>query len=114
MAGVSRDLIRAVLEVRDHRHNETHAALVGLFQALAAELVQSGDVRAEALADRLDHVRRDVTADPHGEAARALLEHITGWLRSIEPAPRIPHPVPWEAPPISVPVPQPPPLPEDA
>ena len=45
MSAVSRDLIRAVLEVRDHRHNGTHAALVGLFQALSAELIQRGDVR---------------------------------------------------------------------
>jgi hypothetical protein len=113
MSSVSRDLIRAVLEVRDHRHNETHAALVGLFQALSAELIQAGDVRAEALAARLDRVRSDVTPDPHGDAARTLLEHITAWLRAVEPVPRLPHPEPWTAPPMSVPVPQPPPLSEE-
>ena len=113
MANVSRDLIRAVLEVRDHRHNETHAALVGLFQALSAELIQAGSVRAEALADRLDKVQGDVTPDPHGDAARALLEHITAWLRAIEPAPRLPHPEQWTAPPMTVPVPQPPALDDD-
>ncbi len=113
MSTVSRDLIRAVLEVRDHRHNETHAALVGLFQALAAELIQAGSVRAEALADRLDYVRNDVTPDPHGEAARALLEHITDWLRAIEPVPRLPHAQHWTAPPIFVPVPQPAPVEEE-
>ena len=110
MSSVSRDLIRAVLEVRDHRHNETHAALVGLFQALSAELIQSGSVRAEALAERLDRVQEDVTQDPHGDAARALLEHITAWLRDLKPMPRLDHPKNWTAPPISVPVPQPPPL----
>ena len=88
-------------------------ALVGLFQALSAELIQAGSVRAEALADRLDCVRNDVAPDSHGEAARALLEHITDWLRAIEPAPRLPHAQHWTAPPIFVPVPQPAPVEEE-
>lgn len=103
MSSVSRDLLRAVLEVRDHRHNETHAALVALFQALASELIQSGAVRADNLAGRLDRIAEDVAPDPHGEAAHALVGHLSEWLRDLRPPSALPHPVPWRAPVVSGP-----------
>ena len=104
MPTVSRELVRAVLEVRDHRHNETHAALVGIYQALVAELLDAGVLKAEALAGRLDLVAEQITEEAHGEAARDLVAHITDWLRSLEGSPT-PHPLPWSAPPMPPPVP---------
>lgn len=83
MSGVSRELIRAVLEVRDHRHNETHAALVAIYQVLAAELLDAGVIKGEALAGRLDAVADGITPEVHGEAARDLVDHIAvGFARS--------------------------------
>ena len=103
MSGVSRDLVRAVLEVRDHRHNETHAALVAIYQVLVAELLDAGVVKPESLARRLDLVREGITDEAHGEAARDLVMHIAEWLRCLE-GPPIPHPPAWSAPPIIGPV----------
>lgn len=100
MSGVSRELIRAVLEVRDHRHNETHAALVAIYQVLAAELLDAEVIKGEALAGRLDAVADGITPEVHGEAARDLVDHIARWLRSVEPTPPTPHPPAWSAPPI--------------
>jgi hypothetical protein len=103
MSGVSRDLIRAVLEVRDHRHNQTHAALVAIYQVLVAELLDAGAIKPESLARRLDLVQEGVTEEAHGDTARDLVMHIAEWLRSLE-GPPTPHPPPWSAPPISGPI----------
>jgi hypothetical protein len=104
MSAVSRELVRAVLEVRDHRHNETHSALVSIYQVLVAELLDAGVIKAEALAQRLDRVGNGITEDAHGEAARDLVTHLTDWLRSVQDLPA-PHPLPWSAPPITGPAP---------
>jgi hypothetical protein len=103
LSAVSRDLVRAVLEVRDHRHNETHAALVAIYQALVAELLDAGLVKPGSLARRLDLVNADITEEAHGEAARDLVMHIADWLREVEDPPT-PHPRSWSAPPINGPV----------
>jgi len=87
MSAVSRDLIRAVLEVRDHRHNETHGALVAIYQALVAELLDAGVIKPESLARRLEHAYDEITDEPHGDAARDLVTHITDWLRCVEGSP---------------------------
>jgi len=98
VTGVSRELIRAVLEVRDRRHNETHAALVGIYQSLVAELAATGMVSAARLAARLDGVRDAVAPEVHGEAARSLVAHITHWLQSVEPERDMPLPTAWTPP----------------
>jgi hypothetical protein len=97
---VSRDVLRAVLEVRDSRHNETHAALLGLIQALMAELVDAGAIRVEPLAERLDTVHDNVVEDVHGAAARDLVRHVAGWLRTVSPDLPSPEPEHWQAPPV--------------
>src|SRR5690242_7232087 len=104
MSAVSRELVRAVLEVRDHRHNETHAALVAIYQALVAELLDAGVLKAEALAQKLDWAGGQITEEAHGEAARDLVTHITDWLRSLQ-GPPTPHSLPWQAPPVAAPAP---------
>ena len=95
---VSRNLVRAVLETRDHRHNETHAILLGMFQALVAELVEQGALAPAPLAGRLARSAPEVAADPHGTAARAMLDHVLAWLRSMEPGLPPAHPQRWTAP----------------
>ena len=94
----SRSLVRAVLETRDHRHNETHAILLGMFQALAAELVEQGALAPAPLADRIARMERRVAPDPNGTSARSMLEHVMGWLRSMEPGLPPSHPERWTAP----------------
>ena len=100
LSSVSRDILRAVLEVRDHRHNETHAVLLTLFQAMAIELVEQGLLAPSPLADRLDLGRDAIQPDPHGAAARHMLDHVVTWLRSVQPGLPPPHPVRWTAPDI--------------
>jgi hypothetical protein len=82
---VSRDLIRAILETRDRRHNETHAAMVSLWQELVRELVEGGIVAPLSLANRIDSASQHVADDHQGEAARHLLAHIAEWTRSAAP-----------------------------
>jgi hypothetical protein len=82
---VSRDLIRAILETRDRRHNETHAAMVTLWQELVRELVEGGLVAPVALANRIESAGAHVASDHQGEAARHLLAHIAEWTRSAAP-----------------------------
>lgn len=82
---VSRDVVRAVLETRDHRHNETHAILLGLFQGLVAELVEQGALAPELLAGRLARIGTAIAPDPHGTPARDMLDHVLTWLRKLEP-----------------------------
>src|SRR6185312_7428058 len=91
--------VRAILEVRDRRHNETHAALVEVYQALVVELIDQGALQTAALADRLDVSRSRITEEPHGDAARGLVTHLVTWLRSLEPKPPTPHPPAWSVPP---------------
>ena len=100
VSSVSRDIIRAVLEVRDHRHNETHAMLLALFQGLAVELVEQGALAPGPLAERLLLSRATVAADPHGAAARDMLDHVVGWLRGMEPELPPIQPARWFAPPM--------------
>ena len=75
MTTVSRDVIRAVLEVRDRRHGETHAALLAIYQALIAELVDAGVIDPGRLAERIESARKDVSADVHGETGRSIVAH---------------------------------------
>ncbi len=99
---VSRDVVRAVLETRDHRHNETHAMLLGLYQALVAELIEQGALAPEPLAERLARVEAHVAPDPHGSAARDMLHHVITWLQSLEPGLPPIHPNRWTPPPLTV------------
>lgn len=98
---VSRDILRAVLEARDHKHHETHAVLLTMFQGLVVELVEQGAVAPAPLADRLALARLSIEPDPHGTAARAMLDHVVGWLRSIQPGLPAAHPARWFAPPMA-------------
>ena len=98
MDSVSRDILRAVLETRDHRHNETHAILLAMFQGMVTELVEQGAIAPAPLADRLELGRFSIEADPHGTAARAMLDHVVGWLRTIQPGLPPSHPQRWFAP----------------
>jgi hypothetical protein len=95
---VSRDVIRAVLETRDHRHNETHALLLALYQGLLAELVEQGVLATEPLAERLERSRAKIAPDPHGTAAADMLTHVVTWLKSVEPGLPPAHPERWVAP----------------
>jgi hypothetical protein len=104
MSTVSRDVMRAVLEVRDHRHNETHAALVGLFQCLAAELVDVGAIRPGRLAERLEVALDGITEEVHGDAARDMVVHVATWLRSMSTELPAGHPPRWSVPPMQLPV----------
>ena len=99
MTGASRDVIRAVLEMRDRRHNETHAALVALYQALVAELLQSGAVDAGELNLRIGSAENHLATEVHGENARLLMTHVRKWLSGHQPGLPVPDPERWTAPP---------------
>ncbi len=92
---VSRTLVRAVLETRDRRHNETHAVMLAMVQALIAELVEQGALSPGPLADRLSRSEARIAPDPHGSAARDMLDHVLAWLRSMEPGLPPAHPPHW-------------------
>ena len=98
MAQVSPDLMRAVLEARDNKHDETHAALLALWQALVAELTAVGAIAPERLADRLSDGYGQVAREPHGEAARSLIAHATDWVMPLEQGQRVELPQRWFAP----------------
>lgn len=98
MNPVSRDILRAVLEVRDHRHNETHAILLTMFQSLVTEMVEQGVLAPRPLAERLAIGRAAIDEDPHGTVARHMLDHVVGWLREMEPGLPPSHPARWHAP----------------
>ena len=93
----SRDVVRAVLETRDHRDNETHAMLVSLFQSLVAELVEQGVLAPAPLAERLSRAEAQTAPDPHGAGARSILAHVVAWLRAMEPGLPPSHPARWYA-----------------
>ena len=95
---VSRNVVRAVLETRDHRHNETHAILLGMFQALVAELVEQGALSPQPLAERVARFEQHLAPEPNGTSARAMLEHVMAWLHSMEPGLPPSHPERWTAP----------------
>ena len=92
---VSRDVIRAVLETRDHRHNETHAMLLAMYQSLVAELVEQGVLTPEPLAQRLERSRAAIAPDPHGAMAHDILTHVVTWLSAIQPGLPPAHPARW-------------------
>jgi hypothetical protein len=92
---VSRDLIRAVLETRDHKHNETHAMLLAMYQGLLAELVEQGVLAPAPLAERLERSRAKIGPDPHGSIAREILTHVVTWLQAVEPGLPPAHPDRW-------------------
>lgn len=98
MAQVSPDLMRAIFEARDNKHDEAHAALLALWQALVAELAAAGALAPEPLADRLDQAFDQVAPEPHGEAARTLIAHAADWVRTLEPGRRAAPPERWFAP----------------
>jgi hypothetical protein len=98
MATVSPDLMRAIFEARDNKHDEAHAAILALWQALVAELVASGDVSPEKLGDRMDYAFDGITPEPHGEAARTLVAHASDWVRSLDSGKVAPPPKRWFAP----------------
>jgi hypothetical protein len=98
VTAVSRDILRAVLEVRDRRHNETHAILLTMFQSMVTELIEQGALAPAPLADRLDLSRSAIKPDPHGTAARDMLDHVVGWLRAMPPGLPPSHPERWFAP----------------
>ena len=94
---VSRDVVRAVLETRDHRHNETHAMLLALFQGLVAELIEQGTLSPAPLAERLERSRSKIAPDPHGRNAHDMLTHVVNWLKSTEVDMPPAHPQRWVA-----------------
>ena len=94
---VSRDVVRAVLETRDHRHNETHAMLLAMFQGLVAELVEQGLLAPEPLSQRLERSRATIAPDPHGANAHDILTHVVSWLNGIQPGLPPAHPARWVA-----------------
>ena len=94
---VSRDVVRAVLETRDHRHNETHSILLALYQGLVAELVEQGALSPAPLAERVARSEAHIAADPHGTPAREMLEHVLAWRRAMEPGLPPAHPERWTA-----------------
>ena len=94
----SRDLIRAVLETRDRKHAESHAALLAIIQSVVAELVEQGALSAAPLAERLTRMDATISPDPHGEAAHSMLAHVIGWLKSMEPGLPPSHPERWMVP----------------
>ncbi len=98
MTAVSQDLIRAILEVRDNRHNETHSALLAVWQAVVCELLDRRAISASGLVERLDAAFDATDQGPHGEAARTLIAHSADWLRRIAPETRLPPPDRWFAP----------------
>ena len=98
---VSRDVLRAVLEVRDLRHSETHAALLALFQGLAAELLDAGLVRPGPLLERVRMTAQATTGEAHAETARHMLAYVTAWLESVQPDLPVPYREPWRAPPAT-------------
>ena len=95
---VSRVVVRAVLEARDHRHNETHAMLLALFQGLVAELVEQGSLSARPLAERLARSHAAIAPDPHGMPARDMLTQVVAWLEAMQPGLPPAHPDRWHAP----------------
>ncbi len=92
---VSRDVVRAVLETRDHRHNETHAMLLAMFQGLVAELVEQGNLAPQPLAERLERSRAAIAPAPHGVVADDMLTHVVTWLNTIQPGLPPAHPPRW-------------------
>jgi hypothetical protein len=101
LSSVSRDVLRAVLEARDHRHNETHATLLTMFQVMVTELVEQGALAPAPLADRLELGRAAIEPDPHGTAARHMLDHVLAWLRAMQPGLPPSHPNRWVAPTVA-------------
>ena len=101
MTTVSRDVVRAILETRDYRHNETHAILLAMFQGLVAEMVEQGVLAPEPLAERLGMADSRIDEDPYGTAARSMLTHVVTWLRDMEPGLPPAHPERWYAPPAA-------------
>ena len=99
---VHRHVLRAVLETRDHRHNETHAILLAMFQGLVAELVEQGSLSPAPMAQRLARSRAEIAPDPHGTAARAMLTQVVAWLESMQPGLPPADPARWHAPPPPV------------
>ena len=95
---VSRDLVKAVLETRDHRHNETHAILLAMYQGLLAELVEQGVLAPDPLAERLQRSGHKIAPDPHGTAALSMLNHVIEWLKAVQPGLPPAHPERWHAP----------------
>ena len=96
---VSRNVVRAVLETRDHRHNETHAIMLAMFQGLVAELVEQGSLSPAPLAERLGRSQVEIAPDPHGSPARSMLLQVVAWLESMQPGLPPAHPARWHAPP---------------
>lgn len=97
MQQISPDLVRAIFEARDHRHNETHAALLALWQGLVAELVEGGVVSPTRLGDRLARALDGVAPGPHGEMARALVAHATDWVLALRSGEAVAPPLRWTA-----------------
>ncbi len=95
---VSREVVRAVLTTRDHRHNETHAIMLAMFQGLVTELVQQGVLNPAMLAQRLSLTEGSIRTDAHGDPARDMLAHVLNWLQSVDGNAPPPHPDRWFAP----------------
>ena len=49
---------------------KTHAMLLGLYQALVAELIEQGALDAQSLAERLARAQAHVAPNPNGLAAQ--------------------------------------------
>ena len=98
MPNLTPDLVRAILEARDNRHNEAHSALLALWQGLVAELVEKGSLSPARLGERLDHALDGVDPGPHGDPARTLVAHAADWVRSLRTNQPVAPPTRWVAP----------------
>lgn len=85
MASVSGKVVLAVLESRDRRTREAYGAMVAMYQALVAELVDGRLVSPASLAQRLELAHDRVAEDVHGQMARAMLAHVLDWLQTMHP-----------------------------
>ena len=72
--------------------------LLGLYQALVAELIEQGVLASQPLAERLSRAEADVAADPHGSTARQMLYHVIEWLHQVQPGLPPAHPKRWAPP----------------
>jgi hypothetical protein len=96
---VPREILAAVFRKRDQRQASAHAALVALYGALVAELLDAGAIRSEPLAERLEQIRR-LRAETVGDAPGGeLLTLMIDWLRRVTSDLPCPAPPDWNEPP---------------
>ena len=101
MLYLSRGILSELFRTREAREAEIHAAIVAMFTALAAELLDAGALDPRSLAQRLEYAQRCQFATAKNHAARNLLHALTGWLRSVTPELPVTMPPEWLEPAIT-------------